>query len=203
MKWTITAPPIVKGVEQPKSFFLTEFTPNTVRSFSNKVAEAIELGQHVLPVYIESPGGDLYSLKGILSLMDSAREKGLQIATITAGQAMSAGAFVFCYGCPNLRFAGSEATIMLHSVIATMGEAKIAEHKMSIETVLKEQDVIFNKISRHLKKKGDWLKKELGKRNDNDWFFSAQEGQKLGIVEIIGIPRFSFNITAEVSASIL
>ncbi len=203
MKWNISAPPIVKAVEQPKSFFLTEFSSNAVRSFSNKVAEALELGQHVLPVYIESPGGDLYALKGILSLMDSARDKGLQIATITTGQAMSAGAFVFCYGCPNLRFAGTEATIMLHSVIATMGEAKIAEHKMSIDTVLKEQEAIFAKISRHLKKKTDWLKRELGKRNDNDWFISAEEGQKLGIVEVIGIPQFSFHISAEVSANVL
>lgn len=197
MQWIFNGPGIVKGYHEPKSFFIEKFESHIIRSFSNRVTEAIELQQQILPIYIESPGGDMYVLNGILSVMDSARKKGLKFATITSGQAMSAGAFVFCYGDEDLRFMGQEAILMLHGLSAGF-EGRVTEMKGQSDIYEKYQYSTFEKISKHLKKKSDWLKKEMDKRKDKDWYLTSQEAKAINLANHIDIPTFTVNVEASV-----
>jgi hypothetical protein len=57
MKWDIDAPNFVQGINGPRSFYLTEFSPTTVKALANRINEAIELEQILFPIHIESPGG--------------------------------------------------------------------------------------------------------------------------------------------------
>lgn len=143
-------------------------------------------------IEIESDGGDIYALKAILSIMDAARKHGLDFVTITNGKAMSAGAFVLAYGSSGLRFAGKQATIMIHSVSASFGDGKLAEHQATVANIAKEQVTIFELIGEHVKgKKGkNWLEKEISKKQDKDWFLTAQEALEAGIVNYVGTPFF-------------
>lgn len=197
MRWIFNAPGIVKGFNEPRSFFINDFSAQMVRAFSNCITDAIELSQQILPIYIESPGGDAYALQGVMSNMCAARKKGLRFATITTGQAMSAGAFVFCYGDQGLRFMGEEATIMLHG-LSSGYEGKISEMNDYSKNLEDGQYALYEKISKHLKKHPGWLKKQMDIRKDKDWFLNAKEALELGIADHIDVPAFSVEISAEV-----
>lgn len=199
MKWVINGNNFVNNVCSPKTFFLEEFNSRTVRALSSVVTDALTLGQEVLPIYIESSGGDIYSLNGILSIIDGARKNGLQIATIVAGQAMSAGAYTFCYGDKGLRFAGSNATIMLHGMQLSSIDGRLGDIKSLVDTLNISEFSFFEKISRHLGKKKDWLIKNLSKRKDYDWFLNAEEAIAEGVANHIHIPTFKVDIKAEIS----
>jgi ATP-dependent protease ClpP protease subunit len=198
MKWIINGNSFVNNVSSPKTFFLEDFTPRTVRAFSSTVTDALTLGQEVLPIYIESSGGDIYSLNGMLSVMDAARKNGLQLATIVAGQAMSAGAYVFCYGDKGLRFAGSSATIMIHGMQLGGINGNLGDVKSLVDNLNNSEHSFFEKISSHLGKRKDWLVKNLSKRKDCDWFLTPEEAKVEGIVNHIHIPTFRVDIKAEI-----
>lgn len=205
MKWDIDAPNFVQGINGPRSFYLTEFSPTTVKALSNKINEAIELEQILFPIHIESPGGDISSLKAILSVLLSARKKGLKIATMTAGEASSAGAFIFCFGDEGFRFMGEYAGLMLHGIqVSSIPDGRASEQKEFFNALMKEEEEIMKIISSHLKgvKNKEWLKKELNKRKDLDWYLNAQEALDLGITSHIGLPIFSLKLTAEISVNI-
>lgn len=164
--------------------------------------DAIELNQYVFPIHIESPGGDVNSMNAMLGLIDSARGKGMKIATITSGSAMSAGALIFSYGDHGLRFIGEYGVIMFHSFSLGGLEGKVGECKHLSDQSLVDQDKIFNKISKHLKKRGDWLSKKLKSNSDYDWYLSAEEAVKEGVASTIGLPTFSLSINVGLNINI-
>lgn len=201
MNWKIEAPNFVERINNPKSFYLTEFSPFAVKALNDRINEAIELGQPIFSIYIESPGGDVYSLTAMMSILSSARQKGLKIATICSGFAASAAAFIFCFGDNGLRFMGEHASIMIHGFQVGGIGGKATEQKGFLTEVVKKEDAVLQIISTHMKgnRGKEWLRKELGKRKDADWYLSAEEAKELDIANHIGLPVFCLSLVPEVS----
>lgn len=190
MSWIVKGSPLINKADQPKSFFLTEFTPETVRAFQNTVTTAINIGQPFLPIYIESPGGSAYAMCAILSCMENGRGMGLKFATIVNGTAQSAGAITFAYGDPELRFMSPFSTLMFHNL--SMGAiGKVGEGLQLHINAQNLENRVFEKISKHLKKPKDWLKKTLEKKKNYDWELSAEEAVNEGIASIVHSPQFT------------
>jgi ATP-dependent protease ClpP protease subunit len=205
MNWNLDIPNFVQGINQPRSFYLTEFSPNSVRALSLRVNEAIQMEQVIFPIHIESMGGDIASLKAMLSILTSARSKGLQIATITAGEAASAGAFMFCFGNEGLRFMGDHAHIMVHGIqVSSIPDGRASEQKELFNELMKEEQELLQVISAHLKggRNKDWIKKELHKRKDMDWYMNAKDALDLGLTNHIGLPTFSLKLIPEISVNL-
>lgn len=201
MKWIINSNGFITNARQPKSFFVSEFSPNTVKSFSNCVTESLELEQPVLPIYVESDGGSLFSLNGMLSIIEGARKNGLKFATIVNGCALSAGAYLFCYGDKDLRFLAPSGTLMIHSGIFNSQADRLPDVKSAVD-VFSQMDLKLNeKISRHLGKRADWLSKKLKSRENSDWFLTPEEALKEGIASSISTPTFYLNLGFNVAIS--
>ncbi len=201
MKWVIDANGFVGNINSPKTFFLEEFTPRMLRAFSSCVTDAISLNQKILPVYIESEGGSLLCLNGVLSIIDGARKNGLIIATIVAGQAMSAGAYVFLYGDKGYRFCGESATVMIHGGQLGTQCGKLSDVKSSVDSMYEMDTRLDSKISKHLGKRPDWLKKKLKSKDNTDWFLTAEEAKTEGFADFVHIPTFTVHLEANISIS--
>lgn len=202
MNWSLELPNFVQGIIHPKSFYLTEFSSGSVRALSTRISEAIDLGQGIFPIFIESMGGDMSSLKAMMSILASAKRKGLKISTITSGEAASAGAFIFCLGDDGLRFMGDHAHIMIHGIqVSSVPDGRASEQKELFNEIMKEEQELLQVVSSNLKgpRNKDWLKKELHKRKDIDWFLNAKEALDIGIAHYIGLPTFSLKLTSEIS----
>jgi len=201
MNWRIEAPNFVERINNPKSFYLTEFSSGAVKALNDRINEAIELGQPIFSIYVESPGGDVYSLTAMLSIISAARQKGLQIATICSGFAASAAAFIFCFGDNGLRFMGEHASIMIHGFQVGGIEGKATEQKGFLTEVVKKEDSVMQIISTHLKggKNKEWLRKELSKRKDVDWYLTSKEAFELGITDHVGLPVFCLSLIPQIS----
>lgn len=174
MSWYISGGTHCNNIRQPKSFHLTDFTDNMLRSFQQVNAECLGAGQPILPIFIESYGGNVDIMSGVLSVMDYGRSNGLKYSTVVNGRAMSAGAMIWLYGDNDMRFIGSCGKLMLHHA-ATIAGGKLPEIKTSIDLHSEDQWMLFEKISKHVKKPKDWLKKNLEKRKDRDWYLSPDE----------------------------
>ena len=92
MIWTSEISPLLKEVELRKPPIIVKvnkFTEDSSKKFHQEMAAAHNSGQKVIPIVIDSYGGQVYSLMSMISAIQAAE---LPVATIVEGKAMSCGA---------------------------------------------------------------------------------------------------------------
>ena len=116
MKWTTSISGLLKEVElrkNPVIVRVNKFDEKSVKEFQTSIAMAHNTGQKVIPIVIDSYGGEVYSLMAMISAIKHAE---IPIATIVEGKAMSCGAILFSFGEEGMRFMDPNATVMIHDV---------------------------------------------------------------------------------------
>ena len=119
-----TPSPLLKEVKfrsesLPVVIRVNKFDEKAAQEFSKDVARAQNTGQPVLPVIIDSYGGQVYSLMSMISDIEHSR---IPVATIVQGKAMSCGAILFSFGVDGMRYMDPDATVMIHDVSSMGGE---------------------------------------------------------------------------------
>ena len=146
MKWITTISPLIKEFElrkNPVIVRVTKFDEDAAKKFNDSVAQAHNTGQKVIPVVIDSYGGQVYSLMAMISSLKSAE---LPIATIVEGKAMSCGAILFSFGEEGMRFMDPHATVMIHDV-SSMEYGKVEEIKASAEETDRLNRIVYEMMA--------------------------------------------------------
>jgi ATP-dependent Clp protease protease subunit len=126
-------------------------------------------------LYINSPGGVVTSGFAIYDTMNYIKP---DVVTICMGQAASMGAFLLSSGAKGKRFALPHARIMIHQPLGgAQGQATDIEiHAKEILRIKKE----LNKI---LAQNTGQSVRKIEKDTERDFFMSAEEAQKYGIID--------------------
>ena len=106
-----------------------KFDEVAAKEFSNLMSKAQNTGQPVVPVIIDSYGGQVYSL---MSMISDITHYNIPVATIVQGKAMSCGALLFSFGAEGYRYMDPDATLMIHDV-SSMKCGKVEEVKAGAE----------------------------------------------------------------------
>jgi ATP-dependent Clp endopeptidase proteolytic subunit ClpP len=183
----------LKEIKQPIIIEVNEFTEESATKFAHQMAYAQQSGQTVIPIVIDSYGGDVMALFRMMSIVQSSR---VPVATIVEGKAMSCGADLFMMGAEGMRFAGPMATIMIHD-IASGAEGKLEEIKAKVEEMDRMQKQFLVAMSRNTKHPDDFFSKMLDASGHKNIFFTAEEAKKLNIVNKLGLPEFKVQIWSQ------
>ena len=197
MKWTTKVSPLIKEYElrkNPVIVRVNKFDEESAQKFTDSVALAHNTGQKIIPVVIDSYGGQVYSL---LAMISAIKHSELPIATIVEGKAMSCGAVLLTFGEEGLRFADPDATIMIHDV-SSGGYGKIEELKADVKEAERLDEKIFTMMARNCGKKDDYFKKKVFSKKHADWFMDAKEAKKHGMVNQLRVPKININIDVEI-----
>ena len=197
MKWTSTISPLIKEIElrkQPVIIRVNKFDEDSANKFQLEIAQAHNTGQKVIPVIIDSYGGQVYSL---MTMISAIKHSEIPIATIVEGKAMSCGAVLLTFGEEGMRFADPDATVMIHDV-SSGGYGKVEELKAASEEAGRLDDKIFTMMARNCGKKDDFFKKKVFNKKHADWFLDAQEAKKYGIVNHLRVPKFNINVSVDI-----
>lgn len=154
---------------------------------------ALKSNQSVLPIIIDSYGGEVYSL---LSMIDAIKSCKIKIATIVEGKAMSAGAALFSCGTEGYRFIEPCATVMIHEV-SSWSEGKNDEIKVKAEETDRLNAKIFSIMAANCKQKKDYFLKLVHQNNHADWYLDAEECVKHNLANRISIPGFKVKVKME------
>ena len=103
MIWKTEFSPLLKDFElmrQPVIIRVNKFDEAAAKDFASRMAAAHSTGQKVIPVIIDSYGGQVYSL---MSMIAQIRASELPVATIVEGKAMSCGAVLLSFGEQGMR----------------------------------------------------------------------------------------------------
>ena len=197
MKWISTVSPLIKEVELKKNpviIRVNDFNEDAAKKFQAEIAAAHNTGQDVIPVVIDSYGGEVYSLMAMISAIKNSE---LKVATIVEGKAMSCGAILFSFGEEGLRFCDPDATIMIHDV-SSMSWGKIEELKASTKEAERLNEKVYTMMARNCGKKDDYFKKIVDKKKHADWFLDAEEAKEHGLANQLRVPKMNINISVDI-----
>jgi len=174
----------------PVIITVNEFTEKSVNKFKSEMNQAMNSGQKVVPIVIDSYGGYVYSLMSMISMIKACP---LQVATIIQGKAMSCGAILATFGDDGMRYCDPYATIMIHEV-ASGSFGKVEELKASVEQTDILNDKVLVMMSRNCNQPDDYFKKLIHEKGHADWYLDPKEALKHQIVNHLKIPTLNLKI---------
>ncbi|MDD5599608.1 MAG: ATP-dependent Clp endopeptidase proteolytic subunit ClpP [Victivallaceae bacterium] len=128
-----------------------------------------------IDLYINSPGG---SVTAGLAIYDTMQALSCDVKTYCIGQAASMGAVLLAAGAPKKRFSLPNARIMIHQPWGgTQGSA--ADISIQAQEILRLRENLNNILAVHT---GQSVKK-ISQDTERDFFMSALEAQKYGLVD--------------------
>jgi len=133
--------------------------------------------QKDIKLYVNSPGGSVTAGMAIYDTMQFVKPA---VSTICVGMAASMAAMLLAAGAPGKRLALPNAEIMLHQVMGG-AEGQATDIKIRAEHILKIKDRINAILAKHT---GQALK-TIEKDTDRDFFMSAIEAKKYGLIDQI------------------
>lgn len=197
MKHKTDISPLIKNIElrkQPVIIRVNKFDEESAQEFAEEMAIAHNTGQKVIPIVIDSYGGQVYSL---MSMIAAIRDAELPVATIVEGKAMSCGAVLFSFGEEGLRFMDKDATVMIHDV-SSMEFGKVEEVKAGAAEADRLNEKIYTMMARNCGKKDDYFLKIVDKKKHADWFLDAEECKKHGMANQLRIPTMHISISVDI-----
>lgn len=127
--------------------------------------------------YINSPGG---SVTSTLAIMDTMNHIKADVATICVGIAASGAAILLSSGTKGKRFILPSAEVMIHQPLGgTEGQA--SDIAITAKHILKTKENLNKILAKNTGKPIDVIEKDT----DRDFFMTADEAKKYGIIDEI------------------
>ena len=172
---------------------VNKFDEKAAEEFSKDVARAQNTGQPVLPIIIDSYGGQVYSLMSMISDIQHSR---LQVATIVQGKAMSCGAILFSFGLDGMRYMDPDATVMIHDV-SSMGWGKVEEIKADAKEVERLNQKVYKMMAKNCGHHEDYFLDIVHEKGHADWFLDAKECKRHKLANKLHIPEMKIGVKVE------
>ncbi len=136
-----------------------------------------------IKIYIDSPGGSVYSGLGLLDVMDYVKP---DIVTVNTGLAASMGAVILCSGNKGKRKALKRSRTMIHQPLGYGGWQQQASD-MEIEA--KEMNFIKKELYEIISERTGQTYDKVHKDSDRDYWMSASDAKKYGMIDEVIIKR--------------
>ena len=127
--------------------------------------------------YINSPGGSVVSG---LAIYDTMQYIKCDVSTICVGMAASMASILLAAGAPGKRMSLPNSEVMIHQVMGGF-EGQASDIKIHAEHIIKIKDKMNKILSHHTGRKITDVEKD----SDRDYFMSAEEAKKYGIIDKI------------------
>ena len=173
-----------------------KFDEDASKKFSEQMSKAQNTGQPIVPVIVDSYGGQVYTL---MSMISDIKHSKIPVATMIQGKAMSCGAILFSFGTEGQRYMDSDATLMIHDV-SSSGWGKIEEIKADVKEAERLNKKIFRMMAKNCGQEEDYFLDIIHDKGHADWYLDYEEAKRLKIANHDHIP--TMKITANVKFEI-
>jgi ATP-dependent Clp protease protease subunit len=180
-----------------KEICVNSFTEKSAEEFRELVLAYTDLGpQTIIPIYIDSYGGNADALAKMIETMDSVPNR---FMTICMGKAMSAAAILLSHG--DVRWCGKYSRVMIHNVQSMVG-GDLSEIRGGTQELERLNKVIIGLLAKNCGKSYDELQTIIKSQTDSkEILLDAQQAFEFGIVDHIGTPVFDTVIQYHLDAA--
>ena len=131
-----------------------------------------------IKIYIDSPGGSVYSGLGLLDTMEFIQPS---ISTINTGLAASMAAVLLCCGDKGKRKALKRSRTMIHQPLGYLGFAQASDFEIDAKEINSLKKELYEIISDRTGQNFDKVYKD----SDRDYWMTAEEALKYGMIDEI------------------
>ena len=129
-----------------------------------------------ISLYINSPGGHVHSGLAILDTMNHIKN---DISTICVGMAASMGSVLLSGGTKGKRFALPNSEIMIHQPHGAGIEGQATDIEISAKHIINTRSILNKIVSKNTGQPLSKVEKDM----DRDFFMSADEAKKYGLID--------------------
>ena len=128
-----------------------------------------------IQIYINSPGGEVYSGLGIYDTMQFIKP---DVATICTGMAASMAAVLLCAGAHGKRSALPHSRVMIHQPLGG-AQGQASDIEITAREILKIKEELALIIAKHTGKSTE----EVIRTGDRDYWMIASEAKDFGMID--------------------
>lgn len=180
-------PTLIDGL--PMILRVNKFDEATAKAFSTAMMKAQNTGQPIIPIIIDSYGGQVYSL---MSMISDIKHSKIPVATIVQGKAMSCGAILFSFGADGHRYMDPDSTVMIHDV-SSMERGKVEEIKASAEETTRLNRKIYEMMAANCGQHAEYFLDIVHEKGHADWFLEANECKKHNLANHLHVPELKID----------
>lgn len=175
---------------QPTIIRVTDFNEKGYGDFLTAFQQCVDAQQTIIPINIDSYGGQVYSLMGMLELIKSSP---VPVATYVSSKAMSCGAVLFSAGTPGYRFIAPTGHVLIHQVSGgAFGKVEDIEVSAAHTTALNKQ--LMGILSKNCGHDAGYFSRELMKNGNADLYYTPKQAVAHGIANVIKTPLFKVEV---------
>jgi ATP-dependent Clp protease protease subunit len=172
-----------KLLEDRIIFLSTEIDDYVCNIIKAQLMYLESLDDEDIEIYIDSPGGSVYSGLGLLDVMDYVKP---DIVTMNTGLAASMAAVILCSGTKGKRKSLKRSRTMIHQPMTGFGSyAQASDMEIEAKEINSLKKELYEIISENTGQKYDNVYKD----GDRDYWMTATEAKKYGMVDEIIIKR--------------
>jgi len=179
-----------------------EFDEDAAGEFDSGIWEAVNNGQMIIPIVVDSYGGAVYSLMRMLDTITAAKTSGATIITIGKGKMMSCGSVLVAAGTKGYRYTQPQSSMMVHEV-SSGGRGKCVELLNDVAETNRLNDILLHKLAEFAGKQKKYFIDLIHQVGHADIFLSAKDTVQLGLIDFIGEPAINMNINMTVEVTLL
>jgi ATP-dependent Clp protease protease subunit len=181
-------------IKEPVIITVNKFNEDSLKDFGTQLSAAENTRQPVIPIIIDSYGGEVYSE---LRMHDMIKSCKIPIATIVLGKAMSCGALLFSCGQEGMRFMSPNATLMIHDVSSGMW-GKCEEIKADAKETERLNDLVYKLLANNVGKPDKYFWDIVQSKGRADWFLQPDEALEHNLANHIKIPKFEVTVDLKI-----
>ena len=170
-----------------------KFDPSAANEFCVKMNKAQNTGQPIIPIIIDSYGGQVYSL---MSMISDIKHSKVPVATIVQGKAMSCGAVLFSFGAEGKRYMDPDATLMIHDV-SSMSFGKVEEIKADAAETERLNQKIYTMMAENCGHHKNYFLDITHAKGHSDWYLDINESRRHNLANHAHIPILKINVNVD------
>jgi len=184
-----------------KPIVVQSFDEEGFLKFYNSFQLLLEADMPIIPVVIDSYGGEVYSLLGMIDLIKTSP---VPVLTLSISKSMSCGSFLAAFGTFGYRYISPQSTIMVHS-ISSFEWGKFEDLKADVAETERLSDLLFDQLDVACGQKKGYFRGVLKENSNANAYFSPSDCKACGLIDHVGIPNLSlsFDWRADFEISLL
>ena len=171
-----------------------EVNADMAKTCAEQVDEAVACGQPIIPVLINSHGGDLHDALHIIDRLGTAH---VPVATIVTGQAYSAAALIFSAGSEGYRYVSPHASIMLHDVGVEEVSGKCSEIVAETEELRRTNKRAYELVAKNTNQEASFFHDKVQAACGADLYVDAETARAWNLANHIGVPQLVTLVTID------
>lgn len=180
----------IPTVFTPRVITMNGFAPYTASIFASIFNDVISSPQPMIYLSINSEGGSVFELNQIRDLVVNSPKPVLGFG---GGMVFSAASLLLTSCTKGHRWMSPNSKLMIHEV-ATQSEGKSSDIISDALETEKLNDELFEILAKNAGKQKSFFKNLVRKKNNADFFLSAQECLALNLIDHIGVPKIHMDV---------